>query len=55
MDGRPMKVHASDRKLGYPTYARERVDPLAVLKLDARRMPELMGKRPEAPLSVPGS
>ena len=55
MDGRPMKVHASDRKLGYPTYARERVDPLAVLKLDARRMPELVGKRPEAPLSTPGS
>jgi hypothetical protein len=49
MDGRWMKVHASDRKLGYPGYARERVDPLAVLRLDAKRMPELKGKRPKAP------
>jgi murein DD-endopeptidase MepM/ murein hydrolase activator NlpD len=47
-DGRRMKVHASDRKLGYPNYARERVDPLTVLKLDAKRMPELKGKRPKA-------
>lgn len=44
MDGPPMKVHQSDRKLGYPDYARERVDPVAVLNLKARTMPRI--KRP---------
>lgn len=49
MDGPLMTVHQSDRKLGYPDLARERVDPLAVLKLDAKKMPELKGKRPKDP------
>jgi murein DD-endopeptidase MepM/ murein hydrolase activator NlpD len=53
MDGRPMKVHASDRKLGYPDYAHERVDPLTVLRLDAKRMPELKGKRPKVVTGLP--
>ena len=49
MDGPPMKVHQSDRNLAYPDYARERVDPLAVLKIDAKHMPKLKGKRPTDP------
>ncbi len=49
MDGPLMTVHKSDRKLGYPDLARERVDPLAVFKLDAKKMPELKGKRPTDP------
>ncbi len=49
MDGPPMKVHQSDRDLAYPDYARERVDPLAVLKIDAKHMPKLKGKRPTDP------
>lgn len=53
-DGPPMKVHASDRKLGYPKYADTRVDPLLVLRLDAARMPELKGKRPKAPTGPAG-
>lgn len=51
-DGPPMKVHKSDRALGYPGYASQRVDPLAVLRLDAKRMPRLMGKRPQVPTSL---
>jgi hypothetical protein len=47
MDGGPMKVHRSARERGYPGYARERVDPLAVLKLDAKRKP-LMRRQPPA-------
>ncbi len=49
MDGPLMTVHQSDRKLGYPSLASERVDPLAVLKLDARKMPVLKGKQPTDP------
>ncbi len=49
MDGPDMKVHGSDRKLGYPKYAAERVDPLAVLKLDARKMPQIKVKLPKNP------
>ncbi len=48
-DDPPMRVHQSDRKLGYPDYALERVDPLAVLKLDAKHMPQLKGKVPTDP------
>jgi murein DD-endopeptidase MepM/ murein hydrolase activator NlpD len=51
-DGPPMKVHKSDRALGYPGYASQRVDPLTVLRLDAKRMPRLMGKRPQVPTSL---
>ena len=49
MDGLPMKVHDSARNRGYPDYAAERVDPLAVLKTDARRMPQLKRKPPRNP------
>jgi hypothetical protein len=49
MDGPPMKVHQSARDLGYPRYARERVDPLAVLKTDATRMPRMKRKPPAHP------
>ena len=49
MDGPDMKVHGSDRKLDYPKYAAERVDPLAVLKLDARKMPQIKVKLPKNP------
>ena len=49
MDGPLMKVHESARLRGYPYYARERVDPLAVLDIAAKRMPELRRKPPEVP------
>ncbi len=49
MDGPLMTVHQSDRKLGYPDLARERIDPLAVLRLDAKKMPKPRGKRPTDP------
>ena len=49
MDGPMMRVHQSARDRGYPFYARERVDPLAVLKTDAKRMPELRRKPPAKP------
>jgi murein DD-endopeptidase MepM/ murein hydrolase activator NlpD len=46
MDGLMMKVHQTDRKRGYPGYARERVDPLAVLNIDAKRRPKRAEKAP---------
>ena len=49
MDGDMMKVHESDRKRGYPGYARERVDPLAVFNIDAKRRPKRADKGPEDP------
>ncbi len=49
MDGELMKVHKSDRSLGYPDYAAERVDPLAVLKPDAAKMPQIKAKLPDPP------
>lgn len=49
MDGLPMKVHSSARNRGYPDYAAERVDPLAVLKTDARKMPQLRRQPPGNP------
>ncbi len=47
MDGPPMKVHESDRKLGYPDYARERVDPLIVLSLKAKTTPRVKRAPPD--------
>jgi murein DD-endopeptidase MepM/ murein hydrolase activator NlpD len=47
MDGPLMRVHQSARNRGYPRYARERVDPLAVLDTKAKRMP-LMKRKPPA-------
>ena len=53
MDGPRMDVHASEEsKKGYPGWARERIDPLAVLNTDAKRMPRLVGKRPQDPPRV---
>jgi murein DD-endopeptidase MepM/ murein hydrolase activator NlpD len=49
MDGLPMKVHKSARSRGYPDYAAERVDPLAVLKTDAKRMPKMKRQPPRDP------
>jgi murein DD-endopeptidase MepM/ murein hydrolase activator NlpD len=48
-DGLPMKVHGSARQRGYPHYAVERVDPLAVLKTDAKRMPQMKRQPPADP------
>jgi hypothetical protein len=47
MDGPWMMVHQSARNRGYPYYARERVNPLAVLELEAKSMP-LLKRRPPA-------
>jgi hypothetical protein len=49
MDGLQMKVHQSDRQLGYPDYARERVDPMVVLDLEAPRMPRVKRPPPDDP------
>jgi murein DD-endopeptidase MepM/ murein hydrolase activator NlpD len=49
MDGLPMRVHSSARQRGYPHYAAERVDPLAVLKTDARKMPLMKRQPPKDP------
>ncbi len=49
MDGPMMRVHESDRQLGYPDYARERVDPLAVLDIDAKKRPKRAEKGPKDP------
>lgn len=49
MDGPPMRVHESARQQGYPFYARERVDPLAVLDTAAKRMPQLRRTLPSNP------
>lgn len=49
MDGPLMKVDESARQRGYPYYARERIDPTAVLELEAKRMPKVKRPRPEDP------
>ena len=49
MDGPMMRVHESARLRGYPFYARERVDPLAVLNSEAQRMPTMRRKPPANP------
>ena len=49
MDGPLMRVHESARLRGYPFYARERVDPLAVLSTEAKRMPAMKRKPPANP------
>jgi len=49
MDGPLMKVHESARNRGYPGYARERVDPLAVLPLNVKRMPRMLRQPPANP------
>ncbi|MEX1295263.1 MAG: peptidoglycan DD-metalloendopeptidase family protein [Candidatus Limnocylindrales bacterium] len=49
MDGLPMRVHNAARKRGFPNYAAERVDPLAVLKTDAKRMPQIRRQPPQDP------
>jgi Peptidase family M23 len=48
MDGDLLKVAAEVRRLGFPGYVREHVDPLAVLRLDARRKPLTDKRRPPA-------
>lgn len=48
-DGRLMKVHASDRELGYPNYAHEQVDPLVVFNLEAAKKPEMRKPPPAEP------
>ena len=49
MDGPMMRVHESARLRGYPFYARERVDPWAVLSTEAKRMPAMRRKPPANP------
>jgi murein DD-endopeptidase MepM/ murein hydrolase activator NlpD len=49
MDGPKMRVHQSARARGYPRYARERVDPLAVLSLEGNGIPDLRRKMPTNP------
>lgn len=49
MDGKWMQVHQSARDRGYPDYARERIDPLAVLDPDAKRRPKTPRKPPKDP------
>ena len=49
MDGPLMRVHESARERGYPPYARERVDPLAVFNLKAKRKPKMKRQPPADP------
>jgi hypothetical protein len=49
MDGPLMRVHEAARQRGYPDYARERVDPLAVLDTAAKRMPQMRRQPPKDP------
>ena len=44
MDGKPMRVSEAARDKGYSDYARERINPLAVLNLKATKAPKLPGK-----------
>ena len=48
MDGAWMKVAQPERKRGFPDYARERVDPLAVLKVGANKSPDTQKRPPPA-------
>jgi murein DD-endopeptidase MepM/ murein hydrolase activator NlpD len=49
MDGPLMRVHEAARERGYPEYARERVDPLVVLNLKAKRKPKMKRQPPADP------
>lgn len=49
MDGPLMRVHESARQRGYPGYARERVDPLAVFNVEAKRKPQMKRQPPADP------
>ena len=49
MDGPWMMVHRSARSRGYPYYARERVNPLAVLDVEAKNKPLLKRQPPAKP------
>jgi len=49
MDGPWMKVATPERKRGFPDYARERVDPLAVLKVGANKSPDARKVLPANP------
>lgn len=48
MDGAWLKVAQKERDRGFPEYAREHVDPLAVLRLDAKRKPRTDKRLPPA-------
>jgi murein DD-endopeptidase MepM/ murein hydrolase activator NlpD len=48
MDGPWLKVAQTERARGYPDYAREHVDPLAVLNVAARKSPDTQKRRPPA-------
>jgi len=47
-DGPWLKVAKTDRKQGFPDYAREHVDPLAVLNVNAKTKPRLDKRTPPA-------
>jgi murein DD-endopeptidase MepM/ murein hydrolase activator NlpD len=51
MDGDLLKVAGDARRMGYPGYVREHVDPLAVLRLDANKKPRT--DRPSPPSDPP--
>ncbi len=48
MDGPWLKVALTERQRGYPDYAREHVDPLAVLRLGATKSPDTEKRPPPA-------
>jgi hypothetical protein len=48
MDGIKMRVAEADRKRGLPDYAHEHVDPLAVLNLEANKIPRMDKRTPPA-------
>ena len=49
MDGLPMRVHNGARQRGFPDYAAERVDPLAVLKTQGNKIPRMKRQPPKNP------
>jgi murein DD-endopeptidase MepM/ murein hydrolase activator NlpD len=49
MDGKLMRVSDAARRLGYPDYARERIDPLAVLDLETTKRPRTPRQPPADP------
>jgi murein DD-endopeptidase MepM/ murein hydrolase activator NlpD len=48
MDGPWLKVALTERERGYPDYAREYVDPLAVLRVGANKSPDTGKRQPPA-------
>ena len=48
MDGPWLKVAQAERQRGYPDYAREHVDPLAVLNVGANKSPDTQKRLPPA-------